>query len=244
MCWHVDDNKISHDSPSVVSKIIGSLEAKFGKMSVSRGDTHDFLGMQLKFHKNGQLEIDMKSHMHSAIEESGMEDSLKPVSTPARSNLFNIDAKSPLLGNAKKKIFHSIVYKLLYVSLRGRRDIHLTTIFLASRVRDTTNEDYTKLRRLLCYLKGTINLTAFLGAENLHTMVTPVDVSYATHDDFKSHTGGASTYGIGLTSSKSSKQKLNTTSSTEAELVGVADCLPKILSHRLFIKGTRISIET
>ena len=72
----------------------------------------------------------MKSYMHSAIEESRMKDSLKPVSMPARSNLFNVDTKSPLLGNAKKKIFYSIVYKLLYVSLRGRRDIHLTTMFL------------------------------------------------------------------------------------------------------------------
>ena len=67
-------------------------------------------------------------------------------------------------------------------------------------------------------------------------MITPVDVSYATHDEFKSHTGGASSYGIGLISSKSSNHKLNTTSSTEAELVGVADCLPKILSHQLFME--------
>ena len=66
-----------------------------------------------------------------------------------------------------------------------------TTMFLASRVIDTTIEDYVKLRRFLCYLKGTIHVTAFVGADNLHTLVTHVDVSYATHDDFKRHTGGA-----------------------------------------------------
>ena len=130
---------------------------------------------------------------------------IKPVSTPARSNLFSIYSESPRLGKEKQKIFHSVVCRLLYVSLRGRRDIQLATIFLASMVKDTTIKDYLKLRRLLCYLKGTIDETAFLGAENLHTMVTPVDVSYATHEDFKNHTGGASSYGIGLISSKSSK---------------------------------------
>ena len=94
-----------------------------------------------------------------------------------------------------------------------------------------------KLRRLLCYVKGTINETAFIGADNLHTMITPVDNSYAPHDDFKSHTGGASTHVIGMTSSKSSKQKSNTTSSTEAELVGVADCSLKTLSRQLLMKA-------
>ena len=85
--------------------------------------------MQLTFHENGQLEIDMKSYTQSAIEDYGMERALKPVSTPARSHLFNVDTKSLKLGPEKKKNFHSIVCKLLYVSLRGRRDIRLSTIF-------------------------------------------------------------------------------------------------------------------
>ena len=87
----------------------------------------------------------------------------------------------------------------------------------------------------MCYLYGTRYETSFLGAINLHTMYTPIDVSYATHDDCKSHTGGASTYGIGVVSSRSSKQKLDTTNTTECELVGIADCLPKVLSHQRFM---------
>jgi hypothetical protein len=66
--------------------------------------------------------------------------------------------------------------------------------------------------------------------------VTPVDVSYAVHDDAKSYTGGYLSFGIGLISSKSSKQKINTTSLTTAELVGVADYLPQIFSYHLFMK--------
>ena len=50
-------------------------------------------------------------------------------------------------------------------------------------------------------------------------MKTWVDASYAVYNNMKSHTGGVVSFGRGVTMSKSSKQKLNTKSSTEAELV-------------------------
>jgi len=42
----------------------------------------------------------------------------------------------------------------------------------------------------------------------------------------RSHIGGGLSMGRGLIHSKSSKQKLNTKSSTEPEVVGVSDYLP------------------
>ena len=53
-----------------------------------------------------------------------------------------------------------------------------------------------------------------------------IDAAYATHHDMKSHTGGCVRAGDGVLHSRSSKQKLNTKSSTEAELVGVSEYLP------------------
>jgi hypothetical protein len=44
--WYVDDTKISHKDPEVVSDIILKIEERFGKMSVTRGKEHDFLGMK------------------------------------------------------------------------------------------------------------------------------------------------------------------------------------------------------
>jgi hypothetical protein len=63
------------------------------------------------------------------------------------------------------------------------------------------------------------------GADDMCKMQTRVDTSYAIHKDMKSHTGGAVSFGRGAAMSKSSKQKLNTKSSTEAELVGASDYL-------------------
>ena len=62
-----------------------------------------------------------------------------------------------------------------------------------------------------------------------------VDASFAVHGDMKSHTGATMTLGKGCPISISKKQKINTTSSTVAELVGVSDAMSMILWVRLFL---------
>ena len=49
VCWCVDDNKISHVDPKAVDNVIKTIEDKFGKMSQTRGDKHNFLGMNKNF---------------------------------------------------------------------------------------------------------------------------------------------------------------------------------------------------
>jgi hypothetical protein len=69
-------------------------------------------------------------------------------------------------------------------------------------------------------------------------MQTWVDASYAAvHEDMKSHTGSAVSFGQGAALSKSSKQKLNTKSSTEVELVGASDYLPYPIWDKKFLEA-------
>ena len=53
--WHVDDMMIAHHEELEVSKMIQWLKSKYectiGTMTVSRGNTHDFLGMSFNFQK-------------------------------------------------------------------------------------------------------------------------------------------------------------------------------------------------
>ena len=55
--------------------------------------------------------------------------------------------------------------------------------------------------------------------------------SLANHSDMHSHTGGC----LGMVTSKSMCQKLNTHSSTKVELVMEDDCLPQVLWTCLFL---------
>jgi hypothetical protein len=63
-----------------------------------------------------------------------------------------------------------------------------------------------------------------------------VDASHGTHSDFKGHTGATMTMGNGSTYSSSTKQKINTKSSTESELVAVDDVIGQVLWTNNFLK--------
>jgi hypothetical protein len=65
----------------------------------------------------------------------------------------------------------------------------------------------------------------------------------AVHKDMKSHTGATMTLGSGTICSISTKQKVNTRSSTEAELVGFDDVVSKILWSKLFIKAQGFEVK-
>ena len=69
ICWYVDGNKISHLNLHVLQKVIEKIEQKFGTMSKSFGNNHDFLGMKLEF-GGGKVVVDMRKHVQKAIDET------------------------------------------------------------------------------------------------------------------------------------------------------------------------------
>ena len=76
-----------------------------------------------------------------------------------------------------------------------------------------------------------------LTADNLENITWWVDTSYAVHWDSRSHTGMVMHFGLGAVMSGSWRQKLNTGSSTEAELVGIDDALKYIMWGLYFIQA-------
>ena len=49
IAWYVDDNKISHRDPTVVTRMIEEIKNTFGKMTGTRGREHVFLGMHITY---------------------------------------------------------------------------------------------------------------------------------------------------------------------------------------------------
>lgn len=62
-----------------------------------------------------------------------------------------------------------------------------------------------------------------------------VDGAFAVHSDMKGHTGGFMTFGRGMVDGSSRGQKINTTSSTECEVVAVHENIPAMLWTRHFL---------
>lgn len=118
----------------------------------------------------------------------------------------------------------------------ARADVAVTTVFLCSRVKSPTEENYNKLGRLIGYLRDTIELTLILGGDRRKVTTWNIDASYAVHLDCKSHTGAGVTLRHGIFMPMSSKQKLVSRSSTEEELIGGADMLVFIMWAKQFFQ--------
>ena len=109
-------------------------------------------------------------------------------------------------------------------------------MFLTTRVQSPDIDHWRKLGRCLPYLKDTKDLPLTLEANNMSIINWWVDASFAVHHDFRSHTGVSMSLGKGCAINLSSKQKINTWSSTEAELFGVDDAMALIIWVKLFME--------
>lgn len=129
-----------------------------------------------------------------------------------------------------------MVAKGLFLCKRGRPDIAPAIAFLTTRVLSPTQEDWDKLVRMMKFLRQTHNDKLTLAADDDHIAKWYVDASFAVHPDFRSHTGATMTMGKGAIYSVSRKQKINTRSSTEAELVAADDVIGSIIWTKLFLE--------
>ena len=115
--------------------------------------------------------------------------------------------------------------------------------FLCTRVAELDKDDWKKLKRLLQYLRGTIDLVLTLGADDITKMKLWVDVLYKIHSEYKIHTGGAMSWGWGVLLSKFQKQHFDTNSSTENKIVGVRYYLPNVIWLRMFLEAQGFVIK-
>jgi len=175
----------------------------------------------------------MKAMVEDFSVEFGPKDTAE---VPAPPDLFATGNGKPL-PQAQKEEFHTFVAKGLFACKRARQDIHTAVTALCTRVKQPNDDDWRKLLQLLRYINGTVEDKLILSADDLHVLKWWVDASFAVHPDFKSHTGGAMSYGQGAPITRSAKQKLNTRSSTEAELVAVDDMVQMILWTDLFLES-------
>ena len=211
-------------------------------MTEHRGRKHDYLGMNMISHKDGILEIEMKDYLKGMIDTFPIKFHGDKITTPAADNLFAA-GKGNKLGKEKAEMFHKMVAKALFVSARARVDLQPTVAVLSTRTKEPTNDDWLKLIKFMKYLTATKELTRRIDTNgdlpSLSILKWMIDASFAVHPDMRSHTGGVGFIGDnnrGAIQTLSRKQKLNTKSSTEAELVGVDDMSVMVLWTQLFLE--------
>ena len=117
------------------------------------------------------------------------------------------------------------------------RNIQTTVVFLCTRVKSLEQGNWKKLGRMICYLRAIWGLKLTLEANDIHVIKWWLDSTHILHPDMRGHTGqmmSLGSKGLGAVYVGSSKQKINTKSSTETELVGASDALPQVLCTQHF----------
>lgn len=236
---YVDDLLITCVDESAMREVIKQLEDAFeGDVKHSFDKDLSYLGMHIKV-EEGRITVSMTAYLQSLLDELGVTGS---VTTPATSKLFMINPTSRALGPQAAKQFHTVVAKLLYLAKRVRIDILLTIAFLCTRVKAPTESDQAKLDRLLKYLNGSKESVLVLEPKGELVVEGYIDASFACHPDGKSHTGLLVTLGGCTVLCMSSKQKLVTRDSTEAELVGLSDKVMGVMQCYDFVRAQGVKI--
>jgi len=115
-------------------------------------------------------------------------------------------------------------------------DLLLGSSFLSTRAKEPNSNDWKKLGKLFRFSRATQHLKLTLEADGIQVVKWFIDVSFAVHGNMRSHTGAMMMLGKGCMYASSARQRLNTKSSTEAELVGVSDVLPQVVWTRNFLR--------
>jgi hypothetical protein len=157
--------------------------------------------------------------------------------TPATDGLFEGRPNAPLCSEVRRKEFHSIVAKLLYLAKKSRPQCITAVAFLATRVSNCIEHDWEKLVRLLRLVNETKDRGVVFRPGKLGIIETVyVDALYGVHVDGKSHTGSCIVVGrTGAVHCNSANQQIATKSSPEAALVALSDSASQGLHTRSFI---------
>ena len=103
-------------------------------------------------------------------------------------------------------------------------------------MRGPDTDDYKNLYKLVKYIQGTIGLPLILSINNSIKIKWYVDAVFGVNKDMRSHTGGFMTMVTVGAYVQSRKQKLNTKSSIESNIVGVYDFLTQVIWYQYFLK--------
>ena len=230
---HVDDLLVASTSNANLEKFEDYMRGVYSEIKVNKGRVLDYLGMTFDFVVPGQVSITMDNCEQDILAECGVW-ALR--CTPAASTLFDT-RDAPKATDEEVKFFRTYVAKMLYLAKRIKPECLVAVAFLTTRVNDVDVDDIAKLKRLLGYLRATQHRGIVLRIGDTMTVRAYIDASYGVHQSCgKSHTGCAIVLGdAGVLTARSSKQKIVTKSSTEAELVGLSDSAAQAIHLRNFV---------
>ena len=239
---YVDDLLVIGNDNEELQEIEAMLKGKFGtNVAVSEEGDYDYLGTHV-YHDRKTKTMIVNGHQYvqnvieSIIVEMG-ESEVKAYDSPSAADLFQLDPASEKLPTAKAKLYHSLVARLMWISMRVRIDILMTVVYLASKVHCSTQHEFKKLMRVIGYLKKYPRMNLKIKGDELFqkgVLNVWVDAAHAVHKpSMRSHVGIFVSAGKGPILLKSIGAKRATNSSTASEIYALSSAVSLIIMWSL-----------
>jgi hypothetical protein len=239
VCLYVDDLLVTSQSKALTDWLNAELSKKFKKVKFNSKERLEFLGLEIT-QREGQIDVSMAKYTAGLLEEWG---GSGKDSSPAGPDLFRSSENSKRLDYAGSEIFQRRTARLLFLAKRVAPEILLAVSYLQGRGKAPTEDDLEKLDRVYRYLNAnrTHALTYWRGGKI--EISAYIDASHASHTDFKGRTGCILLCAGGFMGAWSTKQSINTKSSSESELVGLSDECGWAIWARNFLQGQGYKTE-
>ena len=95
---HIDDLKISHVDPNVVTSVIDDIQKEYGNndtVTFNIGKVHNYLGMKIDFYTTEKVEITMNDSIFDIIDDTPNA-MIGEAVTPTGAHLFQVNKEDPI----------------------------------------------------------------------------------------------------------------------------------------------------
>jgi hypothetical protein len=196
------------------------FEDELGQMTVSRSRVHKYLGMALDYTICVQVNISIFNYIDEIIDA--------------------FDKAEPKGGGTKSSATPDDLFKVD----KDCEKLPPEKAFLMTRVQAPDKDDWNKLVHLMKYLRGMRTLPLILSANGTCILKWWVDAAFAVHPIMQGHSGGGLSLGrTGFPIVSYTKQRLNTQSSTESEIMGADDFMPGICWTQYFMEAQGYQVQ-
>ena len=230
---YVDDIILTASSHHLLQHIIGSLQQEFAMTDL--GNLHYFLGVSAERSPTG-LFLSQAKYAAEILVKANMS-SCNPCQTPLEVHSKLSSQDGPPV--ADPTLYRSLAGALQYLTLT-RPDIAHAVQQVCLYMHDPRESHFALIKRILRYIKGTMDYGLALSRSRSHELVVYSDADWAGCPDTRRSTSGYCVFlGDNLISWSSKRQHTVSRSSAEAEYRGVANAVAETCWIRQLLSELR-----
>ncbi len=232
---YVDDMIILYSKENMYEEFISRFQNRFAEVTHSSVDNVSFIGMEIYKDKHHDICIKQPDSIDKILTRILGEDNIHMTcATPGSLNKKKeMEEDNQLMDEREKSRELGNIMALMYVAMRSRPDILLSTVNTACNIKEGKKSIIQEVRRIAMYINGTRDLHVTYNSNADLTLVAYADAAFDVHPMSRGHGGIGiwldSNANSGAVINKSNVQKVASASSMEAELITLQEATDLVI---------------